>query len=57
MPNPILPHYDEAGVTYDGGFFYADGVPDIPSPNHKHRMASLKQNRRKRQEGEEEGTG
>jgi hypothetical protein len=44
MPNPILPHYDEAGVTYDGGFFYADGVPDIPSPNPKHRMASLKQN-------------
>ncbi len=44
MPNPLLPHYDESGVVFDGGFFYADGVPDIPTPNPKHRMASLKLN-------------
>jgi hypothetical protein len=43
MPDPLHPHYDEIGVTFDGGFFYADGVPDnppVPTPKRKTRMSS-----------------
>lgn len=46
MPSPLHPHYDEAGVSYDGGFFYSDGLPDTPNavtPGKK-RMASLSPN-------------
>lgn len=42
MPDPLNPHYDEAGVFYDAGFFYADGQPDHPTQPRKH-MAKLKQ--------------
>ncbi len=43
MPSPQHPHYDEVGVTYDGGFFYSDGLPDVTTPNPKKNktMASL----------------
>lgn len=44
MPSPQHPHYDEAGVVYDGGFFYSDGLPDVPptpTPPRPSRMASL----------------
>lgn len=44
MPDPLHPHYDEPGVVFDGGFFYADGAPDVPTPKPKHKMATLKQN-------------
>jgi hypothetical protein len=42
MPDPLHPHYDEVGVTYDGGFFYADGLPDNPPvpPRKRKRMSS-----------------
>jgi hypothetical protein len=44
MPFPQHPHYDEVGVMYDGGFFYSDGLPDVPptpTPRRKKAMASL----------------
>jgi hypothetical protein len=42
MPSPLHPHYDEVGVTYDGGFFYSDGLADISTPTPRNtRMASL----------------
>lgn len=42
MPSPLHPHYDEAGVFYDAGFFYSDGIPEItPTPKRKKPMASL----------------
>jgi len=43
MPDPHNPHYDEIGVFYDSGFFYADGVPDTPTLKKKTNvMAKLK---------------
>ena len=43
MPDPHNPHYDEPGVFYDAGFFYADGVPDHPTePKTPKKMAKLK---------------
>ena len=47
MPDAHNPHYDEPGVLYDSGFFYADGVPDVPAtPTHRNRkaMASISAN-------------
>src|SRR4051812_12793558 len=47
MPDPLHPHYDEVGVVYDGGFFYADGLPDNPpvaTPRRNKPMASLSLN-------------
>lgn len=47
MPDPLHPHYGEAGVVFDGGFFYSDGLPDVPptpTPNNRTRMASLSLN-------------
>lgn len=44
MPTHLHPHYDEAGVVYDGGFFYSDGLPDVqptPTPKNKKRMAKI----------------
>lgn len=43
MPTPLHPHYDEAGVVFDGGFSYSNGlldVPPTPTPKNKTRMAS-----------------
>ena len=47
MPDPLHPHYDEVGVTYDGGFFYADGLPDnppVPTPRRNKAMTTLSPN-------------
>lgn len=43
MPDPLHPHYDEPGVTYDSGFFYADEVQPLPTPQPKPRtrMSSI----------------
>lgn len=43
MPDPLHPHYDEVGVSYDSGFFYSDGLPDNPPvpPSTRKLMASL----------------
>jgi hypothetical protein len=49
MPNPLHPYYGEAGVVYDGGFFYSDGLPDVPpnpNPNNRTRMALARRGRR-----------
>lgn len=37
------PHYDDPVVFFDAGFFYADGVPDIPSspPTSRKFMSSI----------------
>lgn len=43
MPDPNNPHYDEVGVFYDSGFFYADGQPDNSTIKPKIPMAKLKQ--------------
>jgi hypothetical protein len=42
MPDPHNPHYDEIGVFYDSGFFYADGVPDLPTQNKKNKVMATK---------------
>lgn len=44
MPDFLNPHYNEPGVFYDSGFFYADGVADVtqPKPRSKHPMSALK---------------
>ena len=39
--SPVI-HYDQAGITYDSGYFYDGGGPLQPQP--KKRMASLKLN-------------
>lgn len=44
MPDPLNPHFDEAGVFFDAGFFFADGVPDSPTLQNRKRMASLRLN-------------